>query len=121
MDNLTTAALVIAGIINLMPLTGVVSGRHLLALYGLPIDDPSLLVLLRHRAVLLGIVGGLLLAAAAVPSLRAAALSAGLISMVSFVVLQRASDNKNPKLRRVMVIDVAASAPLVIAAVAHAL
>lgn len=120
-DIVTAAALVIAGLINLMPLAGVRSGRQLEALYGLAVDEPSLLVLLRHRAVLFGIVGVLLIGAALVPRLRPAALFAGLVSMLSFVALQRASENTNPKLRRVMIVDVVALVPLCIAAVAQAL
>ena len=61
MEHLYTAGLVVAGVINSIPLIGVLSNSQLERLYGPGIAkaDPTTIVLLRHRAVLFGIVGSI--------------------------------------------------------------
>lgn len=87
MHRLGTALLAVAGVIHLLPVYGVVGAAQLTQLYGIAFDDPSLVVMMRHRAVLFGIVGGLLLVAAARPALRPVAIVVGLISALSFVAI----------------------------------
>lgn len=111
MTLLSTAIFATVGVVNALPAVGVLGSRRLRALYGIPIDDPTLLVLMRHRAVLFGIVGGVLLEAAFAPAHRPVALVVGLASMLSFVVLARASPRASP-LGRIVVIDIVASAAL---------
>jgi hypothetical protein len=115
-DTVLGALFVIAGLVNLPPVLGVLSAERLAALYGIEIRDPDLLVLMRHRAVLFGIVGMLLVAAAVRPDLRAAALAAGLTSMLSFVALAVATGGYSPVLRRIVFADVAGSVALFLAA-----
>jgi hypothetical protein len=117
MDRLVSALYLIAGLGNLLPVTGVVSAARLEALYGVAIGDPNLLVLMRHRAVLFGIVGALLVAAAFRPAWRAAALAAGFVSMLSFVALAWLVGDVNAELRRVAGVDLVLSAALACAAV----
>jgi hypothetical protein len=111
---IATAAFVLAGLVNLLPMAGVLGAERLQALYGMPFTDPDLLVLMRHRAVLFGIIGGLLLAAAFRARLRAIAATVGLASMLSFVVLALPLGAIGPELQRVFWADVFASAVLVI-------
>lgn len=115
MEAVATVLFLIVGGVNLLPLGGVLSSSRLQALYGVRLEDPNLVVLLRHRAVLLGIVGALLVAAAFHAPLRSAATAAGLVSMLSFVVLARRVGGLAAQLRRVVVVDLAASALLVVA------
>ena len=68
------ACLLLAALIHLLPVAGVLGAERLQALYGIPIGDPNLLLLMRHRAVLFGVVGVLLATAAFVPALRSVAL-----------------------------------------------
>ncbi len=104
------------GVANLLPLTGVLSAERLAALYGVQIEDPSLVILMRHRAVLFGIVGLLLVAAAFRPSLRLTALLAGLASMLSFILLALSSGDCSAHLLRIVIIDLVASFGLLVAA-----
>jgi len=60
---------------------------------------------LRHRAVLFGVVGGLLLAGAFVPSLRAIGFAAGMVSMVSFLIFRALEGDGNEALARVAMVD----------------
>lgn len=74
-------------------------------LYGIQIDSAELSLLLRHRAVLFGMVGSLLLAAAFLPRLRTQAGFAGLLSMVSSILLFVLTGAGSASLPRVALID----------------
>ncbi|MEL6527103.1 MAG: phosphopantetheine adenylyltransferase, partial [Chloroflexota bacterium] len=102
------------GLINAYPLVGVTGTSSLNRLYGIDIIDPNLLLLMRHRAVLFGIIGGLLLYASFYSEHRTLATIIGLVSMLSFVVLMFVGDTFNAQLWRVFWADVIASVLLVI-------
>ena len=102
-----------ASLINLLPISGVLSADRLQTLYGVAFEDPNSVILMRHRALLLGLVGALLVAAAFHPPLRPAAVALGLASMLSFVVIARLAGGYNPQLRRVGLADLVGSALLV--------
>ncbi len=57
MKILTNALFLIAAFVNLAPVSGVLSADVLEGLYGITLEDPNLVILMRHRAVLFGIVG----------------------------------------------------------------
>jgi len=99
-------------LINLAPLVGALSTARLRALYGLPFEEPNLVILMRHRAILFGVVGGLLLASAFYVSLRPAAYVAGFVSMASFVLISWQVGGYNQNLRRVIVVDLVGIAAL---------
>lgn len=117
MRLLSTLLFLCVGLINLLPGVGVLSAQRLEALYGVALQDPNLVILMRHRAILLAIVGGLLVGAAFQPQLRSAAVVVGLVSMLSFVALAASAGSTNPALRTVLIIDVVAALALVLAAV----
>ena len=72
MRLLSITLFLVVGLANLLPLVGVLSTVRLQMLYGVSIEDPNLAILMRHRAVLFGIVGTLLLSAAFSPAFRPA-------------------------------------------------
>ena len=119
MRTFIAVALIIVAIIHLMPLVGVLGVGRLVALYGVPVAEPNLELLLRHRAVLFGVIGLLLLVAAFHEPLRPAALIVGLVSVVSFLVLAWLVGPINAQLQRVVIADVVALVLLVVAAGAH--
>jgi hypothetical protein len=114
------AILLLVAAIHLLPVVGVAGPGRLATLYGIRIDDPSLEILMRHRAVLFGLIGVLLGAGAFVESLRGTALAAGLISTGSFVVLAMLVGGANEPVTRVVRIDVAAFVLLFAATGLHA-
>ena len=116
--NLAKILFIAAGIVNLLPTGGALSADYLGTLYGLALDDPNLIILMKHRAVLFGVVGALLVASAFRELLRPLALAAGLLSMLSFVLIACLERDYNAELQRVILVDLAASALLVVAAVA---
>jgi hypothetical protein len=108
MKWIVPSVLVLVGLIHLPPLLGVLGPAKLEALYGVTIAEPNLAILMRHRAVLFGLLGGFFLAAAFVPSLQAGALLLSLLSTSSFVLLAWSSAGANAQLGRVALIDVVA-------------
>ncbi|MEM6925521.1 MAG: phosphopantetheine adenylyltransferase [Myxococcota bacterium] len=102
--------------VNALPVVGMLSGPRIEQAYGVTLGSADLVLLMRHRALLFGIVAGLLGFAAFEPELRAVAAAAGLASMLGFVGLAGIGDPVGPALRRIVIIDVAASVGLAIAA-----
>jgi hypothetical protein len=82
-----SAVLLLVGVLHLLPLVGVVSRAQLMRLYGVEVDTPTLELLLRHRAVLFGLLGAFLLVAAFRAPLQWAALVAAAVSVGSFLLL----------------------------------
>ncbi|WEK61497.1 MAG: hypothetical protein P0Y60_01670 [Candidatus Microbacterium colombiense] len=119
MEFLVSAALAIVGGIHLLPLTGIRGSAALTRLYGVPIDEKNLEILMRHRAVLFGMLGALLVYAAFVPEVRTIAFIAGFLSVVSFLALAGAAGGVNAKIRQVVITDVIALVILVIGVIAH--
>ena len=119
MRYVVSAMLVVVGVIHLLPLPGVLGSDRLAAIYGLSFDQPDVAILMRHRAVLFGLLGAFLLLAAFRPALQSLALVAGFVSVVSFLYLAWSVGNHNPQVGRVVTADVVALVCLVIGAAAH--
>jgi len=119
MRYLVSAMLVIVGVIHLLPLSGVLGGARLGTLYGISVTDPNLEILMRHRAVLFGILGAFLVFAAFRPSVQLLALVAGFVSVVSFLYLAGATGGYNAELATVFKADVVALVCLLIGAIAY--
>jgi hypothetical protein len=112
-----TTLILLVGLANLLPVVGALSATRLQVLYGVVLGDPNLVILMRHRAVLFGVVGGLLVASVVYVPLRTAGLVVGLISMLSFILIAWLVGNYNAELRRVVLVDILASLALLIAAI----
>lgn len=114
MNYLVAALLVIVGLIHLGPITGVLGAERLTALYGLNFNEPNLLILMRSRAVLFGMLGALILASVAIPSLRAIAIGAAFVNVVSFIAIAWSVGDYNDAIRKIVMADVLAFVLLVI-------
>lgn len=114
-ERVVQASLLGVAFIHLIPATGALGGERLASLYGMPFEGAELTILMRHRAVLFGILGGLLVAAAFRTALRPTALVAGFVSVVSFLGLALGEGGYNPALGRVVTADVVALALLAVA------
>ena len=112
MNAACTLILAAVGLIHLLPVTGVLGGDHLLTLYGLQANEPSLSILLRHRAMLFAIVGLLLIGGALHTPWRWPALVTGLLSMLSFIVIATLEGGGNAAIARVVHVDLIASVGL---------
>ena len=116
MQTLVAVMLLVVGVVHLLPLGGVLGSRQLTRLYGLPFDEPNLAILIRHRAVLFGLLGVFFVYAAFSPDVQALALFAGFVSVGSFLALAHGSGTYNAAVRRVVAADLLALACLVVAA-----
>jgi len=113
------AVLLLVALIHALPLVGVMGAAKLTQLYGVDVQDPTLEILLRHRAVLFGLLAAFLAYAAFRPELHRLALIAGFISVASFLVLARLASAYNPELSTVVRADWLALVLLAAGAVAH--
>jgi hypothetical protein len=119
MKYVSIAALLVAGIIHLLPVPGVMGVSTLARLYGIEVNDPNTAILLQHRALLFGVLGVLMLSAIALPWLRVTALTVALFSAASFVLVAIAVGGYNAAIGRVVVADVVASVLLAAGLVAE--
>lgn len=115
MKNLITLAYLFAGLVNLAPVIGLAGRPSLEALYGASIPDPTLLLLMQHRAVLFGLIGSLMVLAAFRVTLRPTAAAMGGISMAAFLVLFMMADPAPAALQGLFWIDLAALVLLLVA------
>ena len=115
--NITlTVLLVIVGLINAVPgLAAVVPGAVRRA-YDVDTGDRNVETLLRHRAVMLFLVGAALIAGAFIESVRDAAMIGGAVSMVAYAAFVFSGD-ANARLRKVAYIDLVALVLLGVAVV----
>ena len=116
MRLLVSAMLLIVAVIHLLPLQGVLGPERLSALYGLELAEPNLAILMRHRAILFGLLGLFFLVAAFRPELQFGAIVVGFASVLSFLWIAWSVDGYNAQVRRVVVADEVALACLVVAA-----
>ena len=68
MQKAIAGLLIVVGLIQIAPVTGVLGADRLSELYGLSFDEPNLAILMRHRAVLFGLLGAFLIYAAICPA-----------------------------------------------------
>lgn len=119
MEMFARVALVVAGLMHLLPAAGLRGAPQLRRLYGVAVEHPDLLVLMRHRALLLGLLGLGLIVAAFWPPLRTAMLVAGLISTLGYCALAFAETALAAPLRRVAWIDLPIAAALFVVLLAR--
>ena len=120
MRHLVSSMLVIVAIIHLLPLSGVIGSERLASLYGISFDEPNIAILMRHRAVLFGLLGLFMLVAAFKPSFQVAAFVIGFVSVVSFLWLAFSVGGYNAAVGRIVTADIVALACLIVGAAAYA-
>ena len=108
MEIIFRITLFLAGVINFIPSSLAFLPKKINASYGINVTDGNLELLLRHRAVLLGIIGGLMIFSAISKRYYDLSVIIGSISMVSFVILYHNIGTINDELKKVMLFDVAA-------------
>lgn len=114
------ATLIITGVIHLLPVSGVLGPARLTALYGLDFNEPNIAILMRHRAILFGLLGLFLIYAAFKPRLQILALIAGFASVISFLSLALSTGQYNDQIAGIITADVVAFICLTVGAAAYA-
>jgi hypothetical protein len=111
-DRAISTLLLIVAAIHLLPIVGVLGVDRLASLYGIDIADNNLAILMQHRAVLFGILGGLFAFAAFQPSIQPLAFVAADVSVASFLYLALTIGEFNGAIRKVIIADVIAAVAL---------
>lgn len=107
MEIIFRICLFIAGIINFVPSILSIIPDKIESSYGVRLDDSNLELLLRHRAVLFGIVGGIMIYSSFTKRYYSLALLIGFISMISFLILFMIVDGEiNSELNKVLKADI---------------
>jgi heme A synthase len=107
MELIFRITLFIAGVINLLPSVLAFLPDKISKSYGIEIPNENYELLLRHRAILFGIIGGLMIYSAVAKKHYEVSTVIGLISMVSFIVLFfLIGKDINSELKKVMSIDI---------------
>ena len=109
------------------PQTAAMGVQHVIAMFGATVlapilmgFNPNLAILMRHRAVLFGILGLFFVFAAFRPEIQTVAFLAGFVSVVSFLWLAWSVGGYGPQVARVVMADIIALVCLMIGAAAHA-
>ena len=108
--------LLIVGVVNLLPILPLLNPGMLDTMYQVAPTDPTSELLLRHRALVLGLVGVALLVSVLKDSWRAAAIVSAAVANGGYVLLAATGGEISAAATRVMVIDIAVLALLAIAA-----
>lgn len=109
MKYIAIVALLVSGLIHLLPIPGVMGAAALSRLYGVEVLDPNTSILLQHRALLFGALALLMFGAIAVPGLRLTVLTVALFSAASFIAVALWVGGYNTAIARVVTADVVAS------------
>jgi hypothetical protein len=119
LHQIVPAVLLLLALIHFLPLAGVLGAVKLSFLYGISIQDPNLEILMRHRAVLFGLLAAFLAYSAFHRHLHGLALIAAASSVVSFLLLALEAGNYNQAMASVVKVDVVASMLVLLATMVH--
>jgi hypothetical protein len=113
MELIYRITLFLAGLINLLPSLLAFLPAKISKSYGIDIPNANYELLLRHRAILFGIIGGLMIFSAITKKFYEISTIAGLVSMTSFIILYfLIGKGINSELKKVMIVDVIATVVL---------
>jgi hypothetical protein len=114
MHVIPSLGLLLAAAIHLLPVSGAISNERLFKLYRVRFTDPNLIIMMRHRAAMFGIVAALMIAACFDAALRHAAFGVGFASAGSFLVIAWSVGGYSKAISRVVFADVVAVAALAV-------
>jgi hypothetical protein len=104
-EKIASILLFIVGIINLLPIVAFFDINKTESLYGIKINGESLEVLMRHRGVLLALLGAGLIYSVFKPEFRLPIIIAAFISKIVFIFLTYSTSNVSAEVGRVALID----------------
>lgn len=114
-EKVITALLLIVAVIHIIPISGFAGVARLESLYGIPVSGNNMEILMRHRAVLFGILGVFFAYAAFTPSLQPLAFLAAFATLASFFYLALAVGDYNAAIGKIVMGDIVAAVSLLAA------
>ncbi len=109
---LVTGLMLLVGLLNLTPAIVFFAPERSLTLYAIDLGEPNLSIVMRHRAVLLGLLGIALVYAAFRKEFLVPVIVAAFIGKAAFLFLVYTSTGVNAELGRVALFDIGAIAVL---------
>ena len=112
-ERTITGLMLVVALIHLLPISGFFGVERLTSLYDVEISGANMEILMRHRAILFGILGGFLAYAAFRPAMQPIAFLAAFISLSSFFYLTLSVGGFSEAIRKIIIADIVASVCLV--------
>jgi hypothetical protein len=116
---IVTGLVLLVGVLNLTPAIVFFAPERSLSLYGIELSEPNLSIVMRHRAVLLGLLGAALIYGAFRIEFLVPVIVAALIGKAAFLFLVYSSTGANAEIGRVALFDIGATAILLTALLLH--
>lgn len=111
--KIAIALLVVIGVLTASPIVTAFNPNGITALYSVALENDAVLLLVRHRQILLGLLGATLVCGAFFGSLRMMAIAINVLSKSAFLVFSLTTPTLTPGLQRIVYFDVVAIALLV--------
>lgn len=111
------ALLVTIGMLTASPSITAFNPISIMTLYGVAIENDAALLLVRHRQIMLGLLGAMLVCGAFFSSLRMLAITINVLSKSAFLALSLTASTLTPGLQRIVYFDVVAIVLLLLSAV----
>ena len=99
--------LIITGLFHIIPILGFFSKKNLYRFYGITLEEPNALILIRHRSVGYALLGIFMLVCAFEPEVYVIGMVIGTISVISFTLLCLMAADLNRQMTKVFLIDLA--------------
>ena len=116
MKKTASILLGLVGVLHLPPILGVLSAEQLQSMYGVNVDTPDLAALMRHRAALFAIAGGVMVLGAFKERYRTMGLVVGFTTVLSFLAVVWLEGEVGPAVARVALADTVGLGMLVLSA-----
>lgn len=115
--NAAVAILVVIGVITASPSITAFNPNGITSLYNVTFENDTALLLVRHRQLMLGVLGAALVYGAFFHHLRTTVIAAAVVSKLAFIGLCVTTPNLTQEIQRIIYFDVVSIVLLLIAAV----
>lgn len=116
-EKIITGLLLVVAIIHILPISGFSGSARLESLYGVAISGNDLEILMRHRAMLFGILGVFFTYAAFTPAVQPLAFVAAFATISSFFYLAVTVGGYNEAIRKIVMADIVAAVCLIVSVI----
>jgi flagellar biosynthesis protein FlhB len=103
--NIAIALLVVIGMLTASPSITAFHPSGITALYGVAFENDAALLLVRHRQIILGLLGATLVCGAFFVPLRMMAITINILSKSAFLGISLTTSNLTPGLQRIVYFD----------------
>jgi hypothetical protein len=105
-NKIILVLLLVVGIINFIPVFGIISSLKISQAYSINMASNDINILMRHRALLFGIIGGFIFYSIYRPKFQPAAMLMAAISMSGFLLILYLEGGYNDALFKVAIVDI---------------